>query len=329
MKKRYIDLHCDTLFQCAARGKQQLYDLPELMVDIRRLRAAGALLQFFAVFVPPRLADGSLEDLPHFADEELYFQTAHALFSRTVQEHPDELLWVKDGETLGALPESKKLGVALTIEDGRILSGNPERLRQFYRQGVRLITLTWNHENCIGYPNSENPALMEKGLTDFGKSVICEMNALGMLIDISHLSDGGAREVLRISRKPVTASHSCSRACNPHSRNLSDALLRELAEHGGVAGLNFSPTFLPEKPEQGGVSRVSDMVRHVKHMLDIGGEDCLAIGTDFDGLMGKSEITSPIDMEMLFDALSKAGISERIVEKIAWKNAYRVLSEVL
>lgn len=329
MKKRYIDMHCDTLFKCAAYNEQQMYDLPDLMVDIRRLRKAHALLQFFAVFVPPRLADGSLEELPGFTDEDCYFQTAYDLLYKTAEEYSEELLWIRDREALFKLPETGKLGVLLSIEDGRILNGDLGRLKAFYQKGVRLITLTWNHENCIGYPNSENPVLMDKGLTVFGKETVEEMNALGMLVDVSHLSDGGVRDVLRISKKPVAASHSCSRACNPHPRNLSDALLHDLADQGGVIGLNFSPTFLPEYPQAGGTSKISDMVRHVRHMLDIGGEECLAIGTDFDGLMGKSEISSPLDMEKLFTALSDAGISERIIEKIAWKNAYRVLSEVL
>lgn len=329
MKKRYIDMHCDTLFKCAAYNTQQMYDLPDLMVDIRRLRQADALLQFFAVFVPPRLADGSLEELPGFSDEDQYFQAACDLLSDTVEKYAGDLIWIKGRETLTELPETGKLGVLLSIEDGRVLNSDPERLNEFYRKGVRLITLTWNNANCIGYPNAEEPLLMNKGLTAFGKDMVEQMNALGMLIDVSHLSDGGVRDVLRISKKPVVASHSCSRACNPHPRNLSDALLHDLAEQGGVVGLNFSPTFLPGEPQAGGTSKISDMVRHAKHMLDIGGEDCLAIGTDFDGLMGKSEISSPLDMEKLFAALSNAGISGRIMEKIAWKNAYRVLLDAL
>lgn len=329
MNKRYIDMHCDTLFKCAAYAEQQLYELPDLMVDIRRLRRADTLLQFFAVFMPPRLDDGSLEDLPGVADEELYFQTAQDLLYKTVKENSAELLWVRSLEELLVLPDTGKLGVLLTIEDGRVLNNDIKRLDYFYEKGVRLITLTWNNINCIGYPNSAKPGLMDRGLTAFGCDAIERMNELGMLVDVSHLSDGGVRDVLRISKKPVVASHSCSRTCNPHPRNLSDALLHDLAEQGGVVGLNFSPTFLPEYPQMGGVGKISDMVRHAKHMLDIGGEDCLAVGTDFDGLMGGCEIESPLDMEKLFSALSNAGISERIVEKIVWKNAYRVLIEAL
>lgn len=329
MNKRYIDMHCDTLFKCAVYTEQQLYDLPDLMVDIRRLRKADALLQFFAVFVPPQLDDGSLEELPEFMNEELYFQTAYGLLYKTVEKNSEELLWIRDPEELLKLPKTGKLGVLLTIEDGRVLNNDINRLDYFYEKGVRLITLTWNNINCIGCPNSEKPELMDRGLTAFGYDVIERMNELGMLVDVSHLSDGGVRDVLRISKKPIVASHSCSRTCNPHPRNLSDALLHDLAEQGGVVGLNFSPTFLPEYPQMGGVGKISDMVRHAKHMLDIGGEDCLAIGTDFDGLMGRCEIESPLDMEQLFSALADAGISERIVEKIVWRNAYRVLTETL
>jgi membrane dipeptidase len=326
---RYIDMHCDTLFRCVADHEQQMHHLPDSMVDIHRLRTADALLQFFAVFVPLRLSDGSLEELPDFKDEELYFEAAHALLEHTVETAPEELEWVLNRETLLKLPDTGKLGVLLTIEDGRVLNGRLQRLLDFYARGVRLITLTWNHENCIGYPNSENPAVMEAGLTDFGREAVLMMNDLGMLVDVSHLSDGGVRDVLRISKKPVVASHSCSRFLNPHPRNISDELLFELAQKGGIVGLNFSPTFLPECPQTGGISRISDMVLHLKHMLDVGGEDCVAIGSDFDGLMGTSEISSPLEMEQLFEALVAAGVSERVVEKIAWKNAYRVLQDVL
>jgi membrane dipeptidase len=326
---RYIDMHCDTLFRCVADHEQQMHHLPGSMVDIHRLRTADALLQFFAVFVPPRLADGSLEDLPDFKDEECYFEAAHALLEHTVETTPGELEWVLDRETLLKLPDTGKLGVLLTIEDGRVLNGRLQRLLDFYARGVRLITLTWNHENCIGYPNSKDPVVMESGLTDFGREAVLMMNDLGMLVDVSHLSDGGVRDVLRISKKPVVASHSCSRFFNPHPRNISDVLLRALAEKGGVVGVNFSPTFLPAKPGTGGVSKISDMVLHIMHILDVGGEDCVAIGSDFDGLMGTSEISSPLEMEQLFCALADAGVHERVVDKIAWSNAYRVLRDVL
>jgi membrane dipeptidase len=204
-----------------------------------------------------------------------------------------------------------------------------ERLLEFYDLGVRLITLTWNHANCIGAPASADPALMGRGLTDFGRELIGQMNALGMAVDVSHLSDGGVQEVLELSKKPVVASHSCSRSCNPHPRNLPDALLRAVANGGGVVGLNFSPTFLPEQPMTGGRSRVEDMVRHTLHMLDVGGEDAVALGTDFDGLMGSCDIASPLEMERLFWQMEKAGITQRVVEKIAWKNAYRALMDIL
>ena len=136
--------------------------------------------------------------------------------------------------------EREELNLALlTVEEGGVLNGNRNRLEELYQRGVRLITLTWNYENCIGYPNSRNAQEMQKGLKSFGKQMVEEMNERGMLVDVSHLSDGGFWDCIRLSKKPIIASHSNARALCAHPRNLSDEMLCALGECGGVVGLNF------------------------------------------------------------------------------------------
>ena len=208
-----------------------------------------------------------------------------------------------------------------------MLDGDLERLDDLYERDVRLITLTWNYENCIGYPNSRNRSVMEKGLTHFGKEVVERMNDMGMLIDVSHLSDGGFRDCIRYSRLPVVASHSNARSLCSHPRNLSDEMLRALGEKGGVAGVNFYSAFLSER----GAADLDDIAAHTAWMIRKAGEDSVALGTDFDGFEPDSlpaGIQGVQDMDRVWDAMRRRGITPRQIDKIAFENAARVISEV-
>jgi membrane dipeptidase len=154
------------------------------------------------------------------------------------------------------------------------------------------------------------------------------MNRLGMLIDVSHLSDGGFYDVARYSKQPFVASHSNARECTMHLRNLTDDMIRVLAEKGGIMGLNFESFFLNEG-EPTALSTVEDMIRHLKHIRNVGGIDVMAIGTDFDGTMHSSEIAHLGEMEKLTVALKKNRFSEEEIDKIYYKNALRIIKQVL
>jgi membrane dipeptidase len=208
-----------------------------------------------------------------------------------------------------------------------MVAGKMENLKRLYEKGVRAMALTWNFPNCFGYPNSSDETIMKRGLTDFGKEAIGEMNRLGMLVDVSHLSDGGFYDVAQISRKPFIASHSNCRALTPHPRNLTDDMIRILAEHGGVTGLNFAPQFV-SRTIHSKDCRIEDLVRHTMHLVQVGGEDCVGIGTDFDGVGGNLEIHEPAQVDRLFEALKKAGLTERQLDKIARENVLRVFKDI-
>ena len=195
------------------------------------------------------------------------------------------------------------MSTILTIEDGRSINNDLAKIKEYYDLGIRLITLTWNFENCLGYPNSDDPKIMNKGLKDFGKEAVEYMNELGIIIDVSHLSDGGFYDVAEISRLPFIASHSNARALSPHRRNLTDDMIRIIGERGGVIGL--------------------------KHIKDKGGEEVLALGTDFDGIGGNLQIPSADKLPLLFEALRREGWSEDLIEKFAYKNALRVIRDVM
>lgn len=245
-----------------------------------------------------------------------------------IQAREDEIALVLNYNDIIENMQAGKMSAILTLEDGRSIDYQFEKLQYYYDLGIRLVGLTWNHPNCLGFPNSTEPLIMEKGLTDFGKECIPLMNDLGMVIDVSHLSDGGFYDVAEISQRPFVASHSNARAITPHPRNLTDEMIKIIADQGGVIGLNFAPQFLQD--EQGVEdSRVKDMVRHLEHIKDIGGCDVLALGTDFDGVEGQFEIKQPTDMSILFEALEQAGWSMDLIEKFAYQNVLATLREIM
>lgn len=329
----YIDMHCDTLlYDIRHKNTDGIYDMPGAMLDVRRMKEGGALAQFFAVFFPPRLdmlPEEKREEAkkrPQLPDDETLFAMARQRLIDAFENHGDILAPAGCYEDIIANREQGKMSGVLTIEDGRAVLGSMDRLKQFHEEGVRAIALTWNFENCFGYPNSSDPQKMALGLKPFGKEAVEYMNELGIIVDVSHLSDGGFYDIAEIAKKPFVATHSDCRALAGHQRNLTDDMIRILSEKGGIAGLNFAPEFLDDTPSNK-ESRISDMVRHVKHFYEVGGEDCVGIGTDFDGIDGKLEVAQPTDMYKLFDALEKAGITPRQIDKMASGNALRVIRE--
>ncbi len=314
----YIDLHCDTLSGLLELGEDASLEKNPLSVDIAGLKRAGALAQFFACFVC--VSDGEWES---------GYQKVLRMIHRMKSE-AKRCGEIAVAESYGDILENqkqKKISAVLTVEEGGILDGKIQRLEELYRYGIRLITLTWNYENCIGYPNSRNPDMMEKGLKLFGRETVERMNELGMIVDVSHLSDGGFWDCIRVSRVPVVASHSNARRLCGHPRNLTDDMLRALAEKGGVAGLNFYPDFL----RQDRYAELQDIARHARYMIKTAGEELPAVGTDFDGFAvesGQSWIKGPQEMELIRDCMKKEGITERQADKIMGENALRVMREV-
>lgn len=322
---KYIDTHCDTLMRAFLDKDLDMMHLPESMVDFSRMKAGGTMAQFFAMFLLPPGAEKML-DLSQPVDDDVYINTLHDALMRNIEKYSEIIAFAKNGDDLLANEKAGKMSAFLTIEDGRSVNGSMEKLERYYDMGVRLISLTWNFANCFGSPNSKDPVIMAQGLTDFGKEAVVRMNELGMLVDVSHLSDGGFMDVAALSKKPFVASHSNCRAICPHQRNMTDEMIRILGEKGGVAGINFGPEFLnPDVTCKDSTAAL--MVQHIKHFLDVGGSDCVGIGTDFDGIQGNMEIGSPDKMELLFHLLHKEGVSDDQIEKIAWKNTFRVIRE--
>jgi len=329
----FIDLHCDTL-QLYAYDRVSAGDLfqNECAVDFLRMKEAGMSAQFFAMFMP---VSGHCDYLKHpeiYRDGKLwdegFLTVLYRGFKQSIEEHSDLVSHVSTWVDYENARREGKLSAFLTVEDGRAVDGKMENLQELRRAGVSLISLTWNFENCFGSPNSRNPKVMAEGLTEFGKEAITEMNDLGIIVDVSHLSDGGFYDVAALCKKPFVASHSNARALSPHPRNLTDEMIRILADKGGVMGLNFCPAFLLSTGE-GEDSRIEDMVRHLEHIRQVGGSEVIALGGDLDGIGGRLEIDSCDKVVQLFDALKQRGFTEEELDKLAFKNVERVLRECL
>ena len=220
------------------------------------------------------------------------------------------------------------MSAVLTMEDGRAVQGKLENLKRYYDMGFRALSLTWNYHNCFGAPNSKDPAVMAQGLTDFGKEAVEYMQELGIAIDVSHLSRGGFWDVAKICKKPFIATHSNAYELSPHQRNLKDEQIKALAAAGGVTGLNFCPQFL-QPDTVSNVSTAELLAKHARHIADVGGVDVVGIGSDFDGIEGKLEISDASKMQMLADALLKEKFTYDEIEKIFYKNVLRALGDII
>lgn len=219
-------MHCDTLLGTAYGEKVDLYENKKA-VDFKRMKAAGFSAQFFAMCLMPEqsFAEKGLQK-----PDDMEFMTALSdCLYQNLEKYSDVAAFAGNRDDLVRNEREGKLSCFLTAEDGNGIGGKREGLEKMYQMGVRLISITWNMENCLGYPNSFDPEKMALPLKPFGCEMVDAMNKMGVIVDVSHLSDGGFWDVVRICKenhKPFVASHSACRALTPHSRNLTDEMIR-------------------------------------------------------------------------------------------------------
>lgn len=317
MEMRFIDLHCDTII---GKGDVPLADWTG-HVNPDKLRRGKALAQCFALFILTREPElRKADDVPPHVVFEHYFD----IYQRELKMHAETLAPAYSVADIRANAKKGRISSILTVEDAVALEGKLEYLDDWCAKGVRMATLLWNYENELGFPHSRDGELMKRGLKPFGKDVVRRMNELGIIIDVSHLSDGGVRDVAKLSQKPFVASHSCARALCDHSRCLSDELLRLIGERGGVVGVNFFSIFLREGSE---VTLIDDIVRHARHIRNRAGLGALAFGSDFDGISSRLEFDDYAGMPRLAAALAKY-FTPREMDMICSGNALRVMLEV-
>ena len=320
---RIIDLHCDTLYRCFL--EKEPLNKNSFHIDIEKLRAGHSLAQFFAIFLP---FEGVDLDGVHYDRYEM-FQEVYKIYRNELEKNKAVLREALSAKDIERNQKEGFISAILTVEDGALLdggqgkSGDMNRLYELYEKGVRLITLTWNYENCIGYPNSSDAKEHRKGLKPFGIDAVSEMNRLGIMVDVSHLSEGGFWDVAKYSEKPFVASHSCARSLCNHKRNLTDEQLRCISDKGGAVGVNYYSHFLREGCKH---SNLEDILRHIEYMVNVAGEDAVALGSDFDGIECTLDMEDYSKMDRLVREL-EARYSGRIVDKILKENALRVIAD--
>lgn len=326
-------MHCDTiarLYEKKEQGQKETLNRNRLDVDLQKLEIGEYLLQNFAVFLDlqesPQPYQKALEMIQLWKEE----MTANQNRIGIVTNYKE----IKENEKKG------KLSALLTLEEGEICEGELQKLEALYEMGARMLTLTWNYENSLGYPNVDakvpvsrkkftTPEL-EKGLKKKGIEFVEKMNELGMIVDVSHLSDAGFYDVARYSTRPFVASHSNARTVCPWVRNLTDNMIRTLANCGGVMGLNFCMDFLVNSYDNDKKENYMDaVVAHAKHIVKIGGIDVLGFGTDFDGIERNIDLQDASYMPKLVHKMKKAGFTGDDLDKILRNNVLRVYQEVL
>ena len=335
---KVADMHCDTIGEIYEnRLLGNYYNLKEnnFHIDISKLIKGEYLLQNFAMFIDIKKHKNPYKTLQEMI--EVYYEEIEA--------NRDIINPVYSYEDIIRCEKENKIASLLTIEDAGALEGSLENLKTVYEQGVRLITLTWNHINGVGFPNfklkvDDSGNIIEKpnftmsntefGLTPFGIELLREMESLGIIVDVSHLSDAGFYDVLKYSKKPFVASHSNARTITNVVRNLTDDMIKKLADKGGVTGINFCSDFVKPTPHTGSTfTYVDDLVKHIKHIKNIAGIDVLALGTDFDGIKSTLEIEDASKIQLLEQRLLRSGFNYDEVEKIFYKNIMRVYKELL
>ena len=350
-------MHCDTLDRLLGlqeEGKPESLRRNGGHLDLQRMRESGYVLQNFAMFVMLKSGQDPWERVC----------SLYECYQAELERNRDILAPVLSFGDIAKNQAAGKLSAMLTVEEGAVCKGEIEKLRKLYDMGVRMMTLTWNFENELGHPNfiPEYKAELMKaraewkeceqeekrqiaqaafdryfhtpnigdGLTECGREFVTEMERLGMIPDVSHLSDAGFYDVLAVTKKPFVASHSNARVVSPAVRNMTDDMIRKLAERGGCMGLNYCADFLEEKPF--GVHNpgtIEAIVRHVQHIANVGGIEVLGQGSEFDGIDTHEELPGAQSLELLWEALRKGGFSEVALDKIFCGNVLRVYRDTL
>jgi membrane dipeptidase len=309
-----IDGHADILYRMETEGLDFYKDSETLQLSYDRISKAGIDLQVFALWVRPTYSPAEQLRVILGMIDAFYERVCVNGHMRPILSRDDLTRNLENGQRSGML----------SIEGGDCLQGDIRVLRMLHRLGVRAMGLTWNQGNCIADGVGE---AVDNGLKPFGREVIREMNRLGMVVDVSHLAPRGFWDVIDVAQAPVIASHSNAKAICDHRRNLTDEQLKALYQTGGLAGLTFVPYFV----KTNGTTDVciTDLLRHVDHMLALGGENHIGLGSDFDGIdTTMVDLRHGGDYQVLREVLVK-NYGDEITRKIFGGNFKRVLDSIL
>lgn len=309
---RLFDLHCDTLYECATKNLD-LYanDLQLSLKDGLQYHPWG---QTFAIWMPNEKRGQDAFD---------HFDRCYHIFQEQLKKHEPHMIHCIDGKDILAAEQAGKCAAVLSVEGGAATGGQIERLALMRRLGVRLLTLTWNGSCEIG-----DGAVSEKqaGLTAFGLQAVAACERLGIIVDVSHLSEKGFFEVAEMATHPFVATHSNASAVFDCPRNLTDVQFALIRDSGGLVGINFCPYFVCGREND---ATFEEIERHIAHFLDHGGEKTICIGTDFDGAPMPSQLSGIDKLTSFAEYLLTKGYSESIIDCFFYKNARDFLVNTL
>ena len=239
--------------------------------------------------------------------------------------HGDDIKICTDSGEIESAHGAGKIAALFSVEGAHPLGSELGRLDELYELGVRGIGLTWENSNDFASSAKDEESGKRKGLTPLGRKLVARMNKLGMIVDVSHAGEKTFSDCIELSKAPIVASHSCARGLCDHYRNLTDDQIRALAAKGGVIGVNFYPKYLVKR----GSAYVASVIRHIKRFVEVGGIECAAIGSDFDGVpklpIGLEDCGK---MQIIALGLGKEGFSDADIRKIAADNFLRVFKAV-
>lgn len=313
---KIVDMHCDTIVACYKHNKH--LDKNDLHIDVEKFIKGDYLLQNMAIFLDMR----EEKNLTNLAKDIIKFYDRE-----TDNNNINRIYKFSD-------IKEDKINTMLTIEDSEIVPY--QNLEEFYDLGVRMITLTWNYPNKVGFSNIDSDHFSgfeslkridnENGLTQYGKKYIKKMEEMNIIIDVSHGSNKLMSDVLDYSEKPFVASHSNCYSVTPVGRNINDDLLIKMIEKECVIGMNFCSAFLTDIGNS--ESKIDDLIKHIDHILDLGGENNVGFGGDLDGIDSKLEIKDASNMQYIIERLKKR-YSINIVKKISHENVLSLYEKVL
>lgn len=314
MKFPVFDLHCDTALALLGEDLLDAKDLKknDLHIDLERAKALPGYCQCFACFTTPFMREW------HNASPEIIFQREMDMILSQLEKNKRTISQVYTAQEVRQNLEKGKMSAILTIEGPAGFGFDPALLEDLYKVGFRISTLGWNEQNTLIGSHKTGG-----GLTELGKEYIKEAQRCGMVIDVSHCSDEGFWDIMKVTEKPIIASHSNSRAVCDNSRNLTDDMFRAIMETGGVAGFNQCAPFVGEEPD---LDTVCD---HILHFLELDPEGThIALGGDLDGC---DELPAGFDGIQSYPAMAQRllerGVDEKLLMNIFWNNALGVIEK--
>ena len=311
MKFPVFDLHCDTALALLGEDLTEAGSLRRnhYHIDLERARSLPGYVQCFACFTTPFMTQW------HQKDPTVIFEKEIETVMREMYYNADLISQIHRVSDIEKNYKAGKMSAILTIEGPAGFGFNPAMLENLHQIGFRITTLGWNEQNPLCGSHKTGG-----GLTDLGREYVKEAQRLGMIIDVSHISDEAFWDIMKITEKPVIASHSNSRSVCPVSRNLTDDMFREICQSGGVAGFNMCAPFVGDDPD------LDTAADHFVHFLELGGEKHVALGGDLDGcdVLPKG-FEGVQDYPKLAEKLLERGLGEDLVYDIFWNNAMEVM----